>query len=71
MPHPVADVLKIEILNCLHKILSYYELMKKRVLIFKISYRPTICNKITITQAPFVRQFMCCHLNKILSEAAV
>ena len=45
MPHHVADVLKFEILNCLHKILCYYEFMKKKVLIFKISSRPTICVK--------------------------
>lgn len=71
MPHPVADVLKFEILNCLHKILSYYEFMKKKLLTFKISYRPTICNEIIITETTFIRQFMCFHLNKILSDAAV
>jgi len=71
MPHSVADVLKLEILNCLHKILSYYEFTKEKLLIFIISYRPTICNEIIITQATFVRQFMYCHLDKILSETAL
>jgi hypothetical protein len=51
--------------------LTYYEYMKKKVLIFKISYWPTICNEVIIIQETFFRQFMCCHLNKIISEAAV
>jgi hypothetical protein len=40
----MADVLKFEILNYLYKILSSYEVMKRKVLFIKISYLPTNCN---------------------------